>query len=178
MGNIAMSSAIEDMDEYFTFDPKDEAASEFVGELGRALQAILVSAKKSDKLTQQALAKKLGIDRSRVNRCFSGYANLTASSIAELGWALGYKPVIAFHRLHESVEIASAVHLTCLAMKNDASALQTTKMTPIGAGEHANAVLTIPHIEELHRATTASNSSPAVTSLVIRAQPHARAARS
>lgn len=72
----------------FALDPAQEAATDFIMRVGRSLQDALVKRKRDQKLTQQALATKLNLDRSRVNRCFSGYNNLTLSSLAELVWAL------------------------------------------------------------------------------------------
>lgn len=72
----------------FSFHPKDEASSTFVSRVGRLLQRALERRKQRDRLTQQQLAERLGVDRSRVNRCFSGYNNLTISTLAELAWAL------------------------------------------------------------------------------------------
>lgn len=72
----------------FELEPQKEASADFVADVGRKLQKALLSRKKSSKLSQKEIADKLGIDRSRVNRCFSGYSNLTLASLAELMWAL------------------------------------------------------------------------------------------
>jgi transcriptional regulator with XRE-family HTH domain len=72
----------------FELSPKEEAGSEFVAIVGDKLQRALIRRKKSEKFTQQQLAEKLGVDRSRVNRCFSGSNNLTISTLAEIVWAL------------------------------------------------------------------------------------------
>ncbi|TPJ34282.1 helix-turn-helix transcriptional regulator [Mesorhizobium sp. B2-6-5] len=73
---------------------KDEHAARFVAAVGHALQDALVERKKIDKLSQREIADRLGIDRSRVNRCFSGYANLSLESLAELCWAMDVEPHI------------------------------------------------------------------------------------
>ena len=83
----------------FDLDPKEEAAAEFVSESGRGLQQALVDRKQISKLTQQAMAEALGVDRSRVNRCFSGYANLTLEKLAELCWSMDVKPHITFEQI-------------------------------------------------------------------------------
>jgi plasmid maintenance system antidote protein VapI len=72
----------------FELDPKDEASAALVGAVGRRLQEILVERKTVGKLTQQEIANRLGVDRSRVNKCFSGYHNLTLTTLAELVWAM------------------------------------------------------------------------------------------
>jgi transcriptional regulator with XRE-family HTH domain len=53
-------------------------------EIARAL----LEEKSKRGVTQQALSKKLGVDRSVVNRRVTGRSNLTLRSIAELAWAL------------------------------------------------------------------------------------------
>ncbi len=85
--------------------PKDEAAAAFVSEVGRLLQSALVERKGLDKITQQEIASRLGIDRSRVNKCFSGYANLSLESLAELCWAMDVEPRIIFTQLLGDREI-------------------------------------------------------------------------
>jgi ribosome-binding protein aMBF1 (putative translation factor) len=45
--------------------------------------------RRTSKLNQNAIAKKLGSQRSLVNRQLSGEASLTLRSVAELSWALG-----------------------------------------------------------------------------------------
>ncbi|MER8388255.1 helix-turn-helix domain-containing protein [Mesorhizobium sp. M1380] len=84
---------------HFELDPKEEAAAAFVSETGRDLQQALVDRKKIRRLTQQEIADTLGVDRSRVNRCFSGFANLSLASLAELCWAMDVKPHILFEQL-------------------------------------------------------------------------------
>lgn len=83
----------------FDLDPKEEAAAEFVSEAGRGLQQALLDRKQISKLTQQAMAEALGVDRSRVNKCFSGYANLTLEKLAELCWSMDVKPHVIFEQL-------------------------------------------------------------------------------
>ncbi|MDB5523891.1 MAG: hypothetical protein JWM58_1654 [Rhizobium sp.] len=152
-----MSSAIEVYDDVFELEPKDEAVAEFVGDLGRALQALFIESRKMDKTTQQALATKLGISRSRMNRCLSGYANLTASSIAELGWAMGYRPTIVFHPINALVE-HGAVRITALVTSADNPHLEATKVLQLGAKGGSDNVFVVTQLTEnrpLINATTA-----------------------
>lgn len=86
----------------FHFDldhPKDEAAAAFVAEVGLRLQQALLERKSIEGITQQEIARRLGVGRSRVNRCFSGYANLSLESLAELCWAMDIQPAIDFHQI-------------------------------------------------------------------------------
>lgn len=75
-------------------DPKEEAAARFVADVGRSLQEALVERKLISKLTQQEIARRLGVDRSAVNKQFSGYRNLTLESLAELCWAMDVEPTL------------------------------------------------------------------------------------
>jgi hypothetical protein len=45
---------------------------------------------KENNENQSGLAKKLGVDRSAVNRRLTGRVNLTIQTIADMVWALGY----------------------------------------------------------------------------------------
>lgn len=45
-----------------------------------------------DNLSLQTVAERLGLERSFVRRCLSGYANLTLESVAQLVWALNASP--------------------------------------------------------------------------------------
>lgn len=83
----------------FEIDAKEAAAASFVGLVGELLQHSLMQRKELGKLTQQEIADRLGIDRSRVNRCFSGYANLSLEKLAELCWAMDIEPEINFRQL-------------------------------------------------------------------------------
>ncbi|KVK43574.1 hypothetical protein BCY90_17410 [Agrobacterium deltaense] len=85
--------------------PKDEAAAAFVAKVGRLLQTALVDRKEIEKITQQEIASRLGIDRSRVNKCFSGYANLSLESLAEICWAMDVEPELTFKQLLGDREI-------------------------------------------------------------------------
>ena len=89
-----MTSSIFELDH-----PKEEASSRFVADVGRLLQSALVERKGISKLTQQEIADRLGVDRSSVNRNFSGYRNLTLSSLAELCWAMDVEPILIMEQL-------------------------------------------------------------------------------
>lgn len=81
--------------------PKEEASSRFVADVGRLLQSALVDRKTISKLTQQEIADRLGVGRSNVNRNFSGYRNLTLSSLAELCWAMDVEPHLIIDQILE-----------------------------------------------------------------------------
>lgn len=83
----------------FEIDAKEAAAASFVSLVGERLQHSLIQRKELGKLTQQEIADRLSVDRSRVNRCFSGYANLSLEKLAELCWAMDVEPEINFKQI-------------------------------------------------------------------------------
>jgi predicted XRE-type DNA-binding protein len=72
--------------------PKDRAAAKFIGRVRMSLLKALVHEKKKSGITQQAVASKMGVNRSVVNRLIKGEANLTLRSLAEIAWAIGWEP--------------------------------------------------------------------------------------
>lgn len=86
-------------------DPKEQAAADLITDVGFKLQNTLSEAKTGRKITQRELADILGIDRSRVNKCFSGYSNLTLKSLAELAWALDKKAIVSICDMDQDVEV-------------------------------------------------------------------------
>ncbi|MFB2549984.1 helix-turn-helix domain-containing protein [Ensifer soli] len=91
----------------FGLDPKDEAAAEFVGLVGDKLRHALIDRKRLKGLTQADLAKAINVDRSRVNRCFSGVNNMTLTTVAELAWALGHRITFDLTPEEECVDVRS-----------------------------------------------------------------------
>jgi transcriptional regulator with XRE-family HTH domain len=69
-------------------DPNEEAGARLVAEVGGQLQELFVHRRTHDSVTQQDVADRLGVDRSRVNRCLSGFNNLTLSSLGEIANAM------------------------------------------------------------------------------------------
>lgn len=126
--------------------PKELAGAEFVAKLGKALQRALIERKKQGKFTQQELALLLEVDRARVNRCFSGYANLTAESIGEIGWALGAEPDIVFKfgdEPHAAVQIIEF-------KSNVQNHLEAKKMLSLGTGSPNPHVWVVFHNKHKH----------------------------
>lgn len=85
-----MSYLIEEQDDdFFELEhPKEEAVAAFVGQVGRALQRVYATRRDQHQLTKTDLAKKLGVEKSRISRCLSGSNNLTLATVAELAWAM------------------------------------------------------------------------------------------
>ncbi|MGV1946794.1 MULTISPECIES: helix-turn-helix domain-containing protein [unclassified Agrobacterium] len=66
----------------------EEAGGRLVAEFGEQLQEVFVYRRENDGMTQQEIADRLCVDRSRVNRCLSGFNNLTIGSLGELAHAM------------------------------------------------------------------------------------------
>jgi transcriptional regulator with XRE-family HTH domain len=69
-------------------DESDRAAADAVALFGNELQQFFMQRKNSDGLTQQKIADQLGVDKSRINRCLSGYNNLTLGTLGQLVHAM------------------------------------------------------------------------------------------
>jgi hypothetical protein len=73
---------------------KARAGSRFLADVRDEIQrAFFTQKRRQQGLTQQAIAKKLGVNRSLVNRQVMGLENLTVRSIGELLWAIGWEPM-------------------------------------------------------------------------------------
>ncbi|WP_156386662.1 helix-turn-helix transcriptional regulator [Aureimonas sp. Leaf454] len=86
-------------------DPREAASSELISDVGYQLQDALIEVKSRHQITQQKIAESLGVDRSRVNRCFSGYSNLTLKSLAELAWAMEKVARIKICDAHQEISV-------------------------------------------------------------------------
>ena len=64
----------------------------FVSRVNEELQRALAAEKRVRKLSQQSIADRLDVNRSVINRRFLGLENLTARTIAETLWAIGWEP--------------------------------------------------------------------------------------
>lgn len=73
-------------------DEKSRAGSEFMFRISQELQRAFLAEKKSRKLTQQAIAEKLGTSRAVINRQLQGLENIGARRIGELFWAMCWEP--------------------------------------------------------------------------------------
>jgi len=73
-------------------DEKSRAGSEFMDRVAKELRRALIDEKSTRRITQQAIADKIGTSRAVVNREVQGLENLTARRIGELFWALGWEP--------------------------------------------------------------------------------------
>jgi hypothetical protein len=73
-------------------DEKSRIGSEFMAHVVDEIQRAWFTEKSTRKLTQQAIAEKIGTTRAVINRQIQGHENLSARRIAELLWAIGWEP--------------------------------------------------------------------------------------
>lgn len=73
---------------------KDRAATRFMSRVHRALVRAALQRKKTDGLSQRALAERLEVDKAMISRIFSGRGNPTIRTLGELFWALEVEPDI------------------------------------------------------------------------------------
>jgi DNA-binding transcriptional regulator YdaS (Cro superfamily) len=66
-------------------------------------RATVVAALRSLRLTQRALAARLGVTEGRVSQVLSGRENITLRTLADVGWALGLRFELNPLALPESV---------------------------------------------------------------------------
>lgn len=80
-------------------DEKSRAGSEFMFRVSQELQRVFLTEKKARKLTQQAIADKLGTSRAVINRQLQGLENIGSRRIGELLWAMGWRPQFDAYRI-------------------------------------------------------------------------------
>jgi hypothetical protein len=80
------------MDLYEEIDEKSLVGSRFMARVANEIRRVAAIEKASRKITQQAIADKIGTSRAVINREMQGLENLGARRIAELLWALGWEP--------------------------------------------------------------------------------------
>lgn len=95
----------------FEISDSDRARSEVIGAVGSDLQALYAKRKREDGLTQQQVADVLDVDKSRINRCLTGYANLTLGTTADLTRAIRGKILIKI--VPEEEASRWAIHFAC-----------------------------------------------------------------
>jgi hypothetical protein len=82
-------------------DEKSRIASAFMARVANEIRRAASIEKASRKITQQAIAEKIGTSRAVVNREMNGLENLTARRTAELLWALGWEPYFEARKVPE-----------------------------------------------------------------------------
>jgi DNA-binding phage protein len=73
---------------HFDIGSRARHAGRFIGRVRNELLRALAEKKAKAAFPQQALAEKLGVERSLINRQLAGEANLSLRSLADLAWAM------------------------------------------------------------------------------------------
>jgi hypothetical protein len=74
---------------HFDIGGRARSAGRFIGKVRNELLRALSEKKAESGICQQSLAGKLDVERALINRQFSGEANLSLRSLADLAWAMG-----------------------------------------------------------------------------------------
>ncbi|GAB1717133.1 MAG: hypothetical protein NTAFB05_21750 [Nitrobacter sp.] len=102
----------------FQFDIGDRArkTGRLIGRVRHELIRALSEKRAKERVTQQALAEKLGVHRSLINRQLSGETNLTLRSLADLAWAMDMELVFELREpvrgsgQNEQIETSTVSH--------------------------------------------------------------------
>jgi hypothetical protein len=80
-------------------DEQSRIGSEFMARVVNEIRRAAATEKASRKLTQQAIADKIGTSRAVINRQMQGLENLGARRVAEILWAMGWEPYFEARRM-------------------------------------------------------------------------------
>jgi ribosome-binding protein aMBF1 (putative translation factor) len=125
-------------------------AGRFLGRVRSELLQALSEEKVASGLTQQALAQKLQVHRSVINRQLSGEANLTLRSVADLAWALNRE--ITFE-LRRPADEAGQNYVA------ETSTIGTGQARIVGAASTNSSTLPSPQQTQITRPRTATKSA-------------------
>jgi HTH domain len=117
----------------FNFDigEKDRVGSRFVSDVRDELQRALAIEKSERKITQQQIAEKLGTSRAVINRQIMGLENMGIRRVAEILWAIGWKPNFEAQKIPAGENLNPAVEIATPAVKVKVSPPATTSGTVI-----------------------------------------------
>jgi hypothetical protein len=87
-----MSLYEEVAEEILEIDEKSDVGMTYMARVASEIRRAALEEKAARKITQQAIADKVGTSRAVINREMSGLENLTARRTAEILWALGWEP--------------------------------------------------------------------------------------
>jgi transcriptional regulator with XRE-family HTH domain len=138
----------------FVFDigEKSRRVSRQLGQLRSDLQDAFLAEKKSRRLTQQAIAESLNVNRSVINRQLKGTENITARSAIELAWAMGWDT---------RFEVFKPQAIAGQNEPMDASQMEHAEpIAPIGTGTRTHMPVSIPsrNIDAAQVITSSSRS--------------------
>jgi transcriptional regulator with XRE-family HTH domain len=87
---------------HFDIGSRARQAGRFIGRVRSELLKSLSEKKIETGLSQQELARRLGVHRSLINRQLSGESNLTLRSLADIAWAMDMEIVFELRKLTPS----------------------------------------------------------------------------
>jgi hypothetical protein len=70
----------------------ERVGSRFLSDVRDELQRALATEKAERKITQQQIAEALGTSRAVINRQIVGLENMSIKRVAEILWAIGWRP--------------------------------------------------------------------------------------
>jgi hypothetical protein len=117
----------------FNFDigEKDRVGSRFVSDVRDELQRALAIEKSERKITQQQIAEKLGTSRAVINRQIMGLENMGIRRVAEILWAIGWKPNFEAQKIPAGENLNPPVEIAARGVKVEVSPPSTTGGTVI-----------------------------------------------
>jgi hypothetical protein len=161
----------------FDIGGKRRAAARFIGHVRSELQRALVAEKATRKITQQAIAKLLGVNRSVINRQLMGFENMTLRRVAELAWALGWEIVFELRKPTPVLLVSNPITDSNLRINlsvsyalvcDDIRREDTGKLIFIGVYGRDIRVTSVPASLVLSLAVSAMASKPLDTDVEIR----------
>jgi transcriptional regulator with XRE-family HTH domain len=108
-------------------DEQSRVGSEFMARVVNEIRRAVATEKSSRKLTQQAIADKIGTSRAVINRQIQGLENLSARRIAEILWAIGWEPYFEARRKPAGENLNLASHLEVAGLHRASASDQKTQ---------------------------------------------------
>lgn len=82
----------------FEIDEQSRVATDFISAVRGEIQRAIATERAEHGVTQQSIAKKIGTNRSVINRQVTGLENMGLRRVAELLWAIGWEPFFEARR--------------------------------------------------------------------------------
>jgi hypothetical protein len=97
-------------------DEQSRIGSEFMARVVNEIRRAVAAEKASRKITQQAIADKIGTSRAVINRQVQGLENLSVRRIAEILWAIGWEPHFEARKIPAGENLRPPVNLVPLGL--------------------------------------------------------------
>lgn len=118
----------------FEFDigESERVGSRFMSDVRDELQRALAAEKAERKITQQQIADKLGTSRAVINRQIMGIENLGIKRVAEILWAIGWRPHFEARKISAGENQHPAVQLKEPEVKTTISTTNSNSTVSLG----------------------------------------------